>query len=36
MDGWRRDGKAFQERKLKVLMNDKKGDDVRGVCLESG
>ena len=35
MDGWRRAGKAFQERRLKVIINDNKGDDVWGVCFES-
>ena len=30
MDGWKREGKAFQERKIKVTINDNKGDDLMG------
>lgn len=30
MDGWKREGKAFQERKIKVIINDNKGDDLMG------
>ena len=30
MDGWRREGKAFQKRRMKVIINDNKGDDLMG------
>ena len=28
MDGWRREGKACQKRRIKVIINDNKGDDL--------
>lgn len=30
MDGWKREGKPFQERRIKGIINDNKGDDLMG------
>lgn len=30
MDGWKREEKAFQERRIKVIINGNKGDDLMG------